>query len=149
MKGLNDHINEFNLETAYRLIQNGADINEAYGIGIRPIIAAINSGNKRILEFVIGNGADLNIDDGEPLRNAIDITIDGMIQDGLAEPKNENLEIVKILLAGGADLELKNESGKRPVDVITAFSHNQKSFELLKSFFRPLIPNIDELITRN
>jgi ankyrin repeat protein len=149
MIGLNEHINESNLETAYKLIQNGVDINEKYGIGIRPIIAAINSGNKKILEFVIRNGADLNIDDGAPLRNAIDIAIDGMIQDGLAEPAHETMEIVKVLLTAGADLELKNDKGNRPVDVITAFSHNDQTFEKLKSFFRPIIPNIDKLIARN
>ena len=137
------------MEAASKLIQNGADINEHHGIGIRPIFAAINSGNPKIVEFVVKQGANLNIENGKPLMEAIDIAIDGMIQDDLPEPTRESLEIVKILIEGGADLELENENGRRPVDVVTAYSHNDKSFALLKSFFRPIIPNIDDLIKRN
>jgi len=149
MKGLNEHINESNMNTASKLIQDGADINEEYGIGVRPIFSAINSGNPKILEFVISKGADVNIEDGKPLINAIDIAIDGMIQDDLKEPTFESLKIVELLIQKGADLELNNKNGIRPIDTITAFSHNDTSFELLKSFFRPIIPNVDILIKRD
>ncbi|AXT63048.1 ankyrin repeat domain-containing protein [Aquimarina sp. AD10] len=149
MKELNAHIDESNLEIASRMIMNGADINEEYGIGIRPIIAAINSGNTSILKFVIENGADLNIDNGKPLREAIDIAIDSMIQDGLTKPPKNAMDVVKTLLDSGANFKLKNKESERPIDIISAYAHNNESFEQLKSFFRPLIPQIDELIKRN
>lgn len=149
MKGLKGHINRSNMDRALELIQNEADINEKYGVGIRPIISAINSGDKERLEFVIRNGADLDIDDGQPLYQAIDIAIDGMIQDELPKPSDESMKIIQILLDSGADLEIMNEKGKRPIDIIPLYAHNDRTFELLKSFFRPLIPDIDKLIKRN
>lgn len=146
MKQLGNHINEANFKEALKLITTGIDINEKYGIGIRPIIAAINSGNPKVVEFVVKHGADVNIDEGNPLNVAIDIAIDGMIQDEKSKPSSESMAIIKTLLENRADLELVNSKGKRPVDMILAYAQNEKLFRLLKSFFRPIIPNIDKLI---
>ena len=99
MKQLNDHIKETNFDKALELLEIGIDINEKYGIGIRPIIAAINSGNPKIVDFVVNNGADVNIDEGNPLNVAIDIAIDGMIQDEKPCPSKESMEIIRILIA--------------------------------------------------
>ncbi len=149
MKELNSYIFESDLTNALRLIQNGMDINGKHGVGIRPISSAINSDNPKTLEFVIKYGADVNVDFGDPLHEAIDLCIDGMIQNNRKEPCPESLEMLKILLDNGADIELKNEKGERPIDVITAYAHNAESLNRLKSFFRHLIPNIDELIKTN
>lgn len=149
MKELNSYIFESDLTKALQLIQNGMDINGKYGVGIRPISSAINSNDPKTLEFVIEHGADVNIDFGDPLHKTIDYCIDGMIQNNRKEPYPESLEMLKILLDNGADIEFKNEKGERPIDVITAYAHNTESLDRLKSFFRHLIPNIDELIKNN
>lgn len=146
MKDLATYIYHSDLENALKLIENGADINEKYGIGIRPIISAINSDQPETLRFVIQHGANVNIDWGEPVREAIDYCIDGMIQNNREKPYPEALEMLKILLENRADLELRNEKGNRPIDVIHAYARNDQSLAKLKSFFRHLIPNIDELI---
>ena len=145
MKQLNDHIKETNFDKALELLEIGIDINEKYGIGIRPIIAAINSGNPKIVDFVVNYGANVNIDEGNPLNVAIDIAIDGMIQDEKSCPSKESMEIIKILIEHKADLELRDSNGKRPIDMITAYSQNESQLNLLKSFFRPIIPNVDKL----
>ncbi len=149
MKELNSYIFASDLTNALRLIQNGMDINGKYGVGIRPISSAINSDNPKTLEFVIQLGADVNIDFGDPLHETIDYCIDGMIQNNRKEPYPESLEMLKILLDNGADIELINEKGERPIDVISAYAHDAESLNRLKSFFRPLISNIDELIKTN
>lgn len=146
MKDLNTYIFQSDLANALTLIQNGADINGKDEVGVRPISSAVNSDDPKTLEFVITHGADVNIDFGEPLCEMIDYCMDGMIQNNRTEPYPESLEMLKILLDNGADIALKNENGKRPIDVIIAYAQNKESLNWLKSFFRHLIPNIDELI---
>ena len=147
MKELNSYIFESDIQGAVDLLNNDADINAKYGVGIRPISSAINSDNPSTLKFVIEHGADVNIDNGAPLSETIDYCIDGMIQNNLDEPYPEAIEMLKILLENGADIELKDENGERPIDVIAAYAQDDEDrLEQLKLFFRPLIPQIDELI---
>lgn len=148
MKDLNSYIFKSNFKEALKLIKEGHGINERYGVGIRPIISAINSDNPESLKFVIEHGANVNIDNGNPLREAIDYSIDGMIQNNRSKPYPEALQMLEILLNNGADLEIENNEGKNPLDVIVRYSHNEESFERLKSFFRNLIPQIDKMIKR-
>ncbi len=148
MKDLNSYLFKSNFEKVAKLIQEGVDVNGKYGIGIRPIIAAINSDNPKMLSYIIAKGADVNIDNGLPLYETIDICIDGMIQDNRSEPHQVYLEMIKILLMNGAKLELKNERAERAIDLIVQYAYSEKSFDRLKSYFRPLIPEIDALIKR-
>lgn len=147
MKELNSYIFESDVKGALKLLKNGADINSKYGVGIRPISSAINSDNPSTLQFVIEHGADVNIDNGAALSETIDYCIDGMIQNNLDKPHPEAMEMLKILLENGANLELMDENGERPIDAISAYAKGSyEELERLKSFFRPLIPNIDELL---
>lgn len=148
MKDLNSYLFKSNFEKVAKLIQEGVDVNGKYGIGIRPIIAAINSDNPKMLSYIIAKGADVNIDNGLPLYETIDTCIDGMIQDNRSEPHQVYLEMIKILLMNGAKLELKNERAERAIDLIVQYAYSEKSFDRLKSYFRPLIPEIDALIKR-
>lgn len=148
MKDLNAYIFESNFEKVAELIKEGVDVNGKYGIGVRPIISAINSDNPKMLSYIIAQGADVNIDNGLPLYETIDICIDGMIQDNRREPHQGYLEMIKILLRNGAKLELKNERAERGIDLIVQYAYSEKSFDRLKSYFRPLIPEIDALIKR-
>lgn len=149
MKDLSYYIFKSDIAKAFELIQSGADVNGKYGIGIRPIISAINSDNPEMLRFLISEGADINIDNGLPLHETIDFCIDGMIQDNRRKPYPEHLEMLRILLENGADLELKNKKNERPIDIIAQYAHSEKNFNRLKSYFRDLIPKIDELIKKN
>lgn len=147
MKELNSYIFESDINGALKLLVEGADINTKYGVGITPISSAINSDNPSTLKFVIDQGADVNIDQGAPLSETIDYCIDGMIQNNRDTPYPEALEMLEILLKNGADLELKDDNGERPIDVLTAYAQDDSEWlEQLKSFFRPFIPKIDELI---
>lgn len=150
MKDLNSYIFESDTDGALKILLKGADINAKYGIGIRPISSAINSDNPLMLKFVIDHGADVNIDHGAPLSETIDLCIDGMIQNNLDAPYTEALKMLKILLENGADLGLKDDNGKRPIDTLTAYAQDDfERLERLKSFLRPLIPNIDEFEISN
>jgi ankyrin repeat protein len=124
----------------------GANINAKYGSGIYPIDAAINSDNPKILEFVIKNGADLNIESGLPLMAALDYCMDGMIQNNIDRPYPEALEMVKILLENGADIAIKDLNGNRPIDVLKAYDPNPEKLNQLIELFRPVIKNIDDLL---
>ncbi len=150
MKDLNSYILKSNFEKVYELIQEeGVDINEKNGADVKPIIAAINSDNPEMLSYIIAKGAEVNIDNGLPLYETIDYCIDAMIQDKRNEPYPEHLEMIKILLATGAQLDLKNERKERAIDLIVQYAYSEKSFNRLKSFFRPLIPEIDALVEGN
>lgn len=133
MKELNDYIFTSDLKQALELIEKGADINAKYGVGIRPISAAINSDEPDTLRFVIGHGADVNIDNGHPLFEAIDLCIDGMIQNGRAEPYPEAMEMFKILIENGADIGLKDEKGNGPLKLLLSYPEKDQTF------FRPYL----------
>lgn len=146
MKTINSYIFHADFGKVQELLGRGTDVNGKYGIGIRPIIAAINSDSPKMVSLVLKHGADVNIDDGAPLRTIIDLSIDGMIQDELEAPFPAHLEILRILLENGADLEMKDENGSRPIDVIPAYGTNRKSLDRLKNYFRPIIPELDSLL---
>ena len=144
---LSQYIFNSNISKATELLKNGADINAKYGeIEIKPIISAINSDNPATLEFVIKNGADVNIDNGNPLHEIIDYCFDGMSQEKRESPFPEHLKMVEILLKNGANLEILNSDGRRPIDVIKTYSPDEKTLAQNKCFFKHLIPNIDTLL---
>ena len=48
-----------------------------------------------------------------------------MIQNNLDSPYPEAMKMLKILLENGADLELKDNNGERPIDVLINTKHNK------------------------
>ena len=146
MEELTNYIFKSDLRNAKSLLNSGADINIQYGSGVYPIDAAINSDNPKTLEFVIDNGADINIDCGLPLSTALDYCMDGMIQDNMPKPYPAALEMVKILLDNGADILIRDLNGNRPIDVLKSYAPKAEKLSELKEFFRPVIKDIDELL---
>ncbi|MBO9200597.1 MULTISPECIES: ankyrin repeat domain-containing protein [Niastella] len=125
-------------------------LNKPDAFGTYPIEYAMGEDDPDMVKLVIESGANPNIDLGEgrtPLHEAVDYCIDGMIQNNRDDFYPESLEIVKILLANGGDLNKKDNRGRKPLDLINIYSANYKeSFDKIVNMFRPAIPNIDELI---
>jgi ankyrin repeat protein len=125
-------------------------INEQNDLGYFPIQRAINYDDPEMLKLVIDGGADVNIDLGDgwtPLHEAFDYAIDGMIQNSRDIPYPENLEMIRILVSNGADLDRKNLKGKTPLDSINTYSATKEGFASLMNIFRPIIPFIDQKIS--
>lgn len=146
---MTEYIFDSDLESGQLLLDKGAGINAKYGeLGFYPVYSALNTNNPYILKFVIQNGADVNIEQGLPLFEAIDSAIDGMRQNNLEFPDANSMEMIKILLDNAADPELKDNSNKRPINALRHYANgNTERLELLKTFFRPLFPNIDTLLS--
>lgn len=110
---------------------------------------ALNSENPSLLGAVISAGADINIDLGDgwtPMHHAMDIAIDGMIQNNLETPYPEAIEMIRMLIAHGANLEQKNREGKTPLDAINTYSGSEQNFDSLVTVFREVIPSLAQRI---
>lgn len=134
--------------TAEKLAEQGANIGLCNSNDC-PILAALNSENPAMMIFVLANGGNPNqhLSNGwSILHEAFDLAIDVMIQNRLDEPPVGVMTIIDLLLKKGASLENKSERGKTPLESLNAYAGSQDSFERLKNFFRPHVPNIDELV---
>ena len=107
---LNKNLNIVNL-----LINNGASINQ------EELISAIAGGNKDVVDIIINRGNDLNISNG--LFEAV---------------YNEKLEIVRLLIEEGADINIKSvnhyifgDSNKTPLHFAAAGDYKQISEVLI------------------
>ena len=100
------------------LLKNGVNINEIDKNGVTPIHRAVRFRNPKIVQFLIKNGADVNSIDkrskSTPLHRAV-------VSSGAPSTKGktkEVIEIIKILIASGADPKIKNKLGKTPLDYV-------------------------------
>ena len=128
----------------YNISLNQPDANGKF-----PIEIAMDKDDFTMVKSLIAAGADPNIDLGygwTPLHEAIEACIDTMIQNNRDTFFPNLLEMVKVLVENGADLNKKNADGKTPLDFINSYAGFKEGFDSLKTLFRPAIPNIDELI---
>ena len=149
MSDLNRSLFNGDTGTAKAFLDEGININEKGENNIYPISAAIASENPVVVAFVIANGADVNINLGNeatPLHEAIDTAFDGMIQRNAEKPSVESLEIVRLLIKNGANVEAINLSGRKPLDSLNRYSATLERFDFLKKVFKELIPSIDDKI---
>ncbi len=104
-------------------ITEGWDINETFvlpgvkGSGGSPLHIAVLANQKAVAEFLIDNGADLNVkaDDeygGTPLHWAAAFSIK---------------EMVILLVEAGADINASDNSGYTPLDAVTTFDPNMET----------------------
>jgi ankyrin repeat protein len=104
-----------------KMIKSGIDLNGICSNGMTPLILAIDGDQPGILETLMKGGADPNqqsdLDGYTPLHWAVDYAIDGMIQSNKNTPFPEPLECIRILLNYGADVKIKNNSGKTALEV--------------------------------
>ena len=88
------------LEAAKALLKMGADVNEANATGWTPLHAAAFAGANKLVEFLVENGAKLDVQNGcgqTPLSLAM-----GRDFRGLLDPFDPHLETAELLRTLGA-----------------------------------------------
>lgn len=116
---------EGDLAALEQLIHSGADV-DALGSCWTPLHAAIEMENLECVKALIHHGArvDLPANGQSPLAHAVDLAIDGTIQNG-GSPGDEPTAIVEFLLARGAD--------PKPGLEVAVRYRNEKLIRLLQS----------------
>jgi ankyrin repeat protein len=108
------------LEKVQELIDSGVNLDQIGSNGLTPLIMAIEGDQPKILELLLEKGANPNkpskLDGFTPLHWAVDYAIDGMVQNDRSAPYPEPLECIRILLKYGADIKIKDYSGKTVLD---------------------------------
>ena len=119
------------LSAVQRLLNSGANPNlpgRAWSSAIA--CAGENDETGEIVRALVAAGADLNIQDDygrTPLHHAVDMAIDGTIQNNLDEI---DWTVVGVYLDLGAEPNIPDKNGKTIADVASAYGHDAKrSFE--------------------
>lgn len=103
------------------MIDCGFDINKVNSNGWRTLMMSVEGDQSKTLELLLKKGANPNIqteaDGFTALHLAVDCAMDGMIQNKRNQLFPEPLECIRILLKYGADKNIKNNSGKTPLDL--------------------------------
>jgi ankyrin repeat protein len=124
-------IMEDELYQVYSMVKDGIDFNEIDKSGKTPLMLAVEFENIRLVELFITLGADINVSGHQgftALHHAVDVSIDGTIQNG-GEQGEEPLSIISFLIENGADLSAKTDEGKTPLDLATNYkSHKVMEF---------------------
>jgi len=107
-------------ETAEYLVKAGASVNSVSrnGLKVAPIQSAVAGGHLKIVKMLLDHGANPNIVERggyTPLHAAA--------QDG-------DVEMIRILLYGGADLTIKGDDGKLAMDVAMDAGHEKATILL-------------------
>jgi ankyrin repeat protein len=92
-----------NLETAEKLILNGADVNYKDSLGFSPLHMVSISGHTELAKMLISSGANVN-----------DKDMIGMTPLHIAS-KQGHVEVVKLLISSGANVNDKDNSGLTPL----------------------------------
>jgi ankyrin repeat protein len=132
-------------------------INEPHVIGIYPtprypLDYAIGQYDADMVEAFLEAGANPNIDiynGWTPLHKAFDRALDGMNQESRDTPDPGIIKIIKLLLKHGASFDNVDARGLKPLDIINEYAYNRDGFNTILTFFKPVIPNIAELIPYN
>ena len=106
-------------ERVARAVQAGADVHAADKNGVTALHHAVRFRRPRAVQALIEHGADVNRacrrNGSTPLHRAVIQTG----APGTAGKGDVAREIVRLLLAAGADPSIANKAGKRPVDYVT------------------------------
>ena len=120
------------LVVARFLLDNKADPNfrPRFGTVQFPLSAAAANGHKAMVELLLAHGAQVNVDDGDPLRIAAEKGFQSVVEALLAAKANPNLRdyrgqtalhravenrfpaIAELLIKNGADVNVVNRVGK-------------------------------------
>lgn len=117
------------------LLKSGADVNAVGSKGWTPLMQAAEMENLSIARLLLDRGADVNHSGYRgytPLHIAVDISIDGTIQNG-GHPGDEPTKVIELLLERGASLLATDDEGKTPLGWAAAYG-SKKIGGLLKAW---------------
>ena len=119
------------------LIEKGADVNiVGEPVGMTSLDLASAGGHLEIVKLLIDKGADVNVEEKEKINPTHEISIEEPFK-SMIDPiswtmtplhfasKNGHLEIVKYLLAKGANKDKKTSDGKTPLDFAKEKNHKK------------------------
>jgi len=119
------------------LLNHGADINSINRSGETPLQYAAYSNNKDIIELLLQKGATIanlhiasymgDLEKAEAFINE-GVDIDALDGRGLDAPlhyaaRNNQKQVIELLTAKGADVNLKNRPGQTPLDIAISQGH--------------------------
>ena len=128
---------------------NSDDSLENAYFGPSAIVGALYTDEPEMLEAVILAGGDVNAEleyGGTPMHTAMELAIDGMLQNNKESPYPKALEMIRILVSHGADVEKKDWEGKTPLDCLNTYSGSEQAFNSLVNMFKDVIPSLEERI---
>jgi tankyrase len=100
------------------LLRSGADIHATDKNGVTALHHAVRFRNPTAVRTLIEHGANVNQvcrrSGSTPLHRAVTTTG----APGVAEKRQEVIEIIRLLVAAGADPSITNKSGRRPADYV-------------------------------
>jgi ankyrin repeat protein len=124
---LNHAIWEGDFDKVRAIVENGVDLDVLGSNGHTPLMQSAEMEDLEITKYLIQAGAKINFPGHEgatPLHIAVDISIDGIIQNG-GSPGDEPLEMINFLLSKGADKDLKNSKGESALNWAESYSSNK------------------------
>lgn len=107
-------------DTVKKLVEYKANINIQDKNGLTPLIYAIEQDNKELANFLIENGADLNMAEKEYDRTPIFFSIE-----------NKNTNITEILISKGANVNAVDKNGVTPLNIAIKEDGNIDIIKLL------------------
>jgi len=105
-----------NIEMVEALLNAGADIESQSHIGMTPLFRAVYNENTEIMKFLLEKGADVHHAGclGRSLMHSV-VSLSDAKSKTLAETA---IEKIKVLLDYGADINVKDNSGKTPLALV-------------------------------
>jgi ankyrin repeat protein len=113
---------ENDIETTRLLIDAGAEVNQQTTFGWSPLLTATNNRNYQLGKFLIENGADVNAANKGGMTPLYLATDNRNIEGGdypVPRPDMDHLEFIRLLLANGADPNLRVASNTENRTIFT------------------------------